>query len=118
MKVYLILANVTKYISNRCIAYETNYTDNNNSVVHHLCDLSNERCIPDNIDCVFNVPIKYVNGKPHCDAGPDNKQKCKCQYPIGWCIPLEAGNNIITKMATQFKAFVDPYFYNTKMIPA
>ena len=78
-----------------------------------MCDLSKERCIPDNIDCVFNVPVKYVNGKPVCDAPKD--QQCKCTYPIGWCIPLEAGNNIISKMALRLKSYVDPFFYHPRI---
>jgi hypothetical protein len=93
-------------VSRRCIAYTTNYTDTHDNAIKYLCDLSDERCIPDNIDCALNVPIKYVDGKPRCD---DAHNGCKCKYPIGWCIPLEAGNHIIKGFVLP-NAYLDPYF--------
>lgn len=60
---------------------------------------------------MFNVPVKMENGKPICDSADG----CKCKYPVGWCIPLEAGNNIMAKMAAKLKVFVDPHLFNPIM---
>ena len=97
-------------ISHRCIGYETDYTNankHNASIVQHTCDLKIERCIPDNMDCMFNVPIKHVNGVPVCG----NADGCKCKYPLGWCILLEEGNHVIKSMATNLHQYVDPFFF-------
>jgi hypothetical protein len=94
--------------SKRCIAYDTTYTQaNKDSTVQYMCDLKSERCVSDDLDCNLNVPIKDVNNRPTC-APPSPRQKCKCKYPIGWCIPLETANNVYKTLAT--KGFVDKFF--------
>jgi hypothetical protein len=101
--------------SQRCIAYDTDYTEankNNPDVVQYMCDLKSERCVSDDLDCNLNVPIKDVNGRPTCNP-PSAREKCKCKYPIGWCIPLETGNNIYKTLAT--KGFVDKFFTGSSL---
>ena len=96
--------------SERCLLYDTEYTDshkNDPSVIRYMCDLEKERCIPDNIDCAVNVGITKVDGRPHCDP-PGDRQKCKCKYPTGWCIPLPVATHIIQSVST--KGYIDKFF--------
>lgn len=103
------------YNSKRCIKYQTTYTAKNvgnKNVVQNLCDLSKERCIPDNFDCTMNAPTDKTcdaNGKCvyTCDKAkdPNTGTKCVCYYPVGWCEPLEDGNGK-AKQADLFVALV------------
>ena len=102
-------------VAQRCIAYETNHTLENKlnpAVVQYMCDMANERCIPDNIDCMFNVPLtKGSDGKVQCTQPSDSRTPCKCKYPVGWCIPLEPGNNLIKSVAASLNNYIDPIFF-------
>ena len=100
--------------SERCIAYETTYTlANKDTTIQNVCDLKTERCVADNIDCMLNVPIKYENNKPVCNP-PSPRQQCKCKYPTGWCVPLDAANNIFKTLATK-SVFVDKFFTGSSL---
>ena len=102
-------------LSHRCIAYDTDTTiaaqegkpGYNPAIEQHVCNLTIERCIPDNMDCMFNIGIKYVDGKPVC-VPPAPRKQCQCQYPIGWCIPLEPGNNVMKSVAAALNQYINP----------
>ena len=94
--------------TNRCILYDTDYTRNNKTAEQNMCDMVTERCVPDNVDCALNVHTTMVNGRPQC-VTPDPKQKCKCEYPIGYCLPLPASESIFKSLAFHGD-YVDKFF--------
>ena len=107
-------------LTHRCIQYDTPWATNeakhNASIVQDMCVLKTERCIPDNMNCAFNIgdPLKIVNGRPTCDP-KDSRTPCRCPYPIGWCVNLEVGNGFLVKMAAKLNEYIDPVFFQQRL---